>query len=108
MPTKGDQEGENPENQLASIEVCTNPEILKEKLAMFERILKEKTTATLAKSKLVTNFQKYKENAKVKTWKQVHQFEKSQVAGIKLEAEQIKKENNGLNQELTRLRRALE
>ena len=42
-----------------------------------EYILKEKTTATLAKSKLVQNFQQYKEDAKLKTWKIVHQFEKS-------------------------------
>ena len=49
-----------------------NPEQMKERLAMMEQILKEKTTQTLAKSKLVANFQKYKENAKVKTWKQVH------------------------------------
>ena len=63
---------------------------------------------TLAKSKLVQNFQQYKEDAKVKNWQQVHQYSKVSVAGIKLESEQIKKENQGLNQELTRMRRALE
>ena len=49
-----------------------NPEKMKERLAVMEHILREKTTQTLAKSKLVANFQKYKESAKVKTWKQVH------------------------------------
>ena len=63
---------------------------------------------TLAKSQLVQNFQQYKEDAKVKNWQQVHQYSKVSVAGIKLESEQIKKENQGLNQELTRMRRALE
>ena len=63
---------------------------------------------TLAKSQLVQNFQQYKEDAKVKNWQQVHQYSKVSIAGIKLESEQIKKENHGLNQELTRMRRALE
>ena len=43
-------------------------EVLKERLVNMEYILKEKTTTTLAKSKLVHNFQKYKEDAKVKNW----------------------------------------
>ena len=83
-------------------------EQLRAKLAALEQVLKDKTTMTLAKSQLVQNFQQYKEDAKVKNWQQVHQFSKVNVAGIKLEAEQIKKENQSLNQELTRMRRALE
>ena len=62
-------------------------EQLQSKLAALEQILKDKTTMTLAKSELVQNFQQYKEDAKVKNWRQVHQFSKVNVAGIKLEAE---------------------
>ena len=110
LPQDKDQELESKASTaLMSLPVeRESAESLKQRLAAMEYILKQKTTATLAKSKLVQNFQTYKEDVKVKNWKQIHQFEKSQVAGIKLEAAQIKNENKGLNQELTRMKRALE
>ena len=55
----------------------------------------------------MSNFQKFRDDAKVKKWQEVHGFEKVQVAGIKLEAEQIKQENKNLNQEIVRMRRAI-
>ena len=62
-------------------------QMLKANLALCEERLKDKTTDTLARCDLVQKFQKYKEDAKVKNWQQIHQFQKQQVAGIKLEAE---------------------
>jgi len=72
-----------------------------------EANLRERTAATLSKNRLVEDFRRQKEEAKLKNWKLLQEFEKMQKLEAKHELEQMKKENQTLVQELARMKRAV-
>ena len=80
-------------------------EFLKEQLVGCEEALRKKTEWVLKHNTLVRDFQKFRQEAQIKSWQALQKYDKEDLASSKKQLAEMQQQNKNLASEAQRLRR---